>query len=232
MLNQNVIHVLKSLNTITNTGILRYPTTILNNPSGDVVVRVRLDKLDSEEFPEIGVYNLSEFLSTFKLFDEYKCSVLDNIVSITSNTSSIQYITSNISVLDGYDKPESIFTRTIEFPSVCSVEITEEDMKKIRTASGIFKELNEVIFTSKDGDLEIKLGNTNNFNAKSNSFSIAKNNTNCTKDFTVKVPAENFNALPSSTYKLEVKYNKSKDAFRVVLNSMDIDMTVLMAAKK
>jgi len=232
MLNKNVIHVLKSLNGITNTGILKYPTTILNNPSGDVVVKIGLDKLDTESFPDIGVYNLSEFISTFGLFDEYQCTINDNIISITSGTSAVQYVTTNISVLSNHDKPESIFTSTASFPSVCSAEITEDDMKKIKSAAGIFKELNEVIFVSKDGDLEIKLGNTNNFNAKSNSFSIAKNNIGCTKDFTVKVPAENFNALPLGSYKLEMKYNESKDVFRVMINSLDIDMSVLMAAKK
>lgn len=232
MLNKNVIGTLKALNSITNSGIIRYPTTILNNPSGDVVVKLGLDKLDTDSFDDIGIYNLSEFISTFSLFDDYECSINDNIISIKSKDSSVQYLTTNIAVLGNHDKSDSIFTSTAKFPSVCSAEITISDMKKIKSASSIFKELTEIIFISKDGDLSISLGNTNNFNAKSNSFSIAKNNVNCTKEFSIKVPSENFNSLPLSNYMLEVKYNESRDVFRIMLNSLDSDVSVLLAVKK
>ena len=81
MLNANTINVLSAMNSITNSVILNYPTTILNNSAGDVIVKLNLESLDSDPIPEIGIYNLSEFISTFKLFEEYDCSIDGNVIT-------------------------------------------------------------------------------------------------------------------------------------------------------
>lgn len=232
MLNKNTINVLSAINSITNSAILKYPTTVLNNSAGDVVVKLNLETLDADPIPEIGIYNLSEFISTFKLFDEYECSISDNVINITSDDSAIQYLTTNTSVLENFNKKEDLFTSTEAVATVSSFTLTNADMKRIKQASGVFKDLSDIIIESKDGDILVKLGSTNNFNAKSNSFSIKKLGVKSSKEFVVKVPAENFNSLPASDYTFEVKYNEKRDAFRLLMNSTEIDMKILMAIKK
>lgn len=233
MLNKNVINMLQSLNGITNSGILKYPTTILNNSAGDVVVKVNLESLDPESFDNIGIYNLSEFISIFKLFgSDYTCNISDGIINVTSGNNSVQYLTTNLAVLENHDKDEKIFSSTESVPTICSVKLTIEDLKTIKSASSVFKELTDIVFISKDNDLTIKLGSTNNFNANSNSFSVKKPNVDGTKEFTVKIPADNFNALPLGEYTLEFKYNEQRDAYRVIIKSTEVDITVLMAVKK
>lgn len=232
MLNKNTINVLQSLNTITNSAILKYPTTVLNNPAGDVVVKLNLSTLDADAFQDIGIFNLSEFISTFKLFDEYDCSISDGVISISSDNNSLQYLTTSVNVLENFNKDENLFSSTAAVPSVAKFSLTPEDVKTIKSASGVFKDLEDIIIESKDKDITIKLGSTNNFNAKSNSFSIRKPGQDATKEFVLKIPAENFNSLPVSDYTFEVKYNEQRDAYRVLLTSNEADVQVLLAIKK
>ncbi len=232
MLNKQMIGALQALNGITNSAILKYPVTVLNNLTGDVVVRLNLEPLDSEPFEDMGIYNLSELISALKLFSDYKCTISDNIINIDAGENSVQYLTTSTSVLDGYNKDEKVFTSTESVPAVCSVKLSADELKTIKSAAGIFKTLEDIIIVSQDGDLEIKLGSSNNFNARSNSFSVKKPNSGCTKEFTVKVPAVNFNSLPIGDYELQVRYNEQRDAYRVLIKSEDIDMQVLMAVQK
>ncbi len=235
MLNKNTINVLQALNSITNSVILNYPTTILNNSAGDVIVKMNMKALDTDSIPEIGIYNLSEFISTFKLFEDYKCVINENIINISNESSTLQYLTTNTSVLENFNKKEDLFVSTENVATVSSFVLTKEDVKTIKSAASVFKELTDIIIQSKDGDIIVKLGTTNNFNAKSNSFSIKKtqvDGVSTQKEFIVKVPSDNFNSLPLSEYSLEVKYNEERDAYRLLLNSTEIDIKVLMAIKK
>jgi hypothetical protein len=46
MLNESVQKVLKELNSITNSGIIKYPETVLVSESQDVMVKVNLSDFD------------------------------------------------------------------------------------------------------------------------------------------------------------------------------------------
>ena len=231
MLNKEIINTLQALNGITNSAILKYPTTILNNPAGDVVVKVQLDTMDPEPFDEMGIYNLGEFISTFKLLPECETSISDGIINISSGNNSLQYLTTNVNVLENFNKTEDLFTKTESVPTVATFSLTTDDVRTIKSAAGVFKDLQDIIISSEDGKLSIKLGSSNNFNARSNSFALKKDGT-ATKEFTVKIPAENFNAIPMSDYTFEVKYNEERDAYRILLHSIDADIKILMAIKK
>lgn len=231
MLNKNVINVLQALNNITNSVVLKYPVSILNSVAGDVVVRLNVESLDKDAFEPFGIYQLSEFLSTFKLFDEYTASISDNVININGGDSSIQYLSTKLNVLENHDKSETLITSTQGVPSVATLELSKEHVKTIKSASGVFKDLTDIVLESQDGSMTIKLGGANNFNARTNSFSIHREATT-TKEFSVRIPSENFNSLPTSSYKIEVKYNESKDAYRVIAASTEIDMQILLAVKK
>lgn len=231
MLNKNVINVLQALNNITNSAVLKYPVSMLNSDAGDIVVKINIESLDKDPFEPFGIYQLNEFLSTFKLFDEYTATISDNVISINGGDSSVQYLSTKLNVLENHDKPESLIISTQEAPGVATFELSKEHVKTIKSAAGVFKDLTDIILESQDGSMTIKLGGANNFNTRTNSFSIHREATT-TKEFSVRIPSENFNALPTSTYKIEVKYNEAKDAYRVIAASTEIDMQVLLAVKK
>ena len=232
MLNKNVVNILGQVQKITNSVVLRYPVTIANAPAGDVLVSLNVKGLDSDEFEDIGIYNLGEFLDTFKLFDEREVEINDDIITVSHDNMSLQYISNNINLLQEFDKPVSIFEKTEEVPTVSEFVLEVDDIKKIKQASGIFKDLTEVALKSQDSDMNIYLSGSNKFNAKSNSFKLIKES-NSNKEFEVRIPIDNFSKLPLSNYNVIVKYNQSRDAYRVLFYSTEIeDFKVLMAVKK
>ena len=230
MLNKKLVNVLGALTGIASSVVLKYPVTILNSDAGDIVIRLNIQPLDETPFEEFGIYNLSEFLSTFKLFNDYKCTQEENSIKIDSDGSSLQYLCTNLAALESHNKPASLIERIEVFPSVATFTLTKDDVKLIKSAAGVFKTLNDVVFEASD-KMVIKLDNTNSFNAKSNTFAIKKES-EITQSFKVTIPSENFITLPLSDYTVEVKYNESKQAYRIIMKSTEIDMQVLLAVKK
>ena len=233
MLNKNVTNVLQEVQKITNSIILKYPQTIANSAAGDILISMNISALDSEEFEDIGIYNLSEFLNTFKLFDENrKVSINESVIFVSDDNTKVEYISNNINLLKEFDKPASIFETTEAVPKVAEFALTSKDISKVNQASKVFADLEDVQITSKDGEIQVSLSASNKFNAQSNKFSLQKE-AQTSKEFTVAIPVENFNNLPSSDYTVEVKYNSSKNAYRVLFTSTELDdFKVLMNVKK
>lgn len=221
--NTNVINVLSGINSITDKIILRYPITVASSPAGDMLVHIDISKLDKEEFPDTGLYFLKNFLNTFKLFDENrKVSLSNNIINITGTNSSAQYITEKISLMKEYDIQPTIFEIARQVPSVSNFQLTTDDIKKLNSASGIFSDLNSVIFESKDGDMIISLGAQNKFNARSNEYCINKASTS-NKEFKISIPVLNFKNIPVANYTVDIKYSDNKKVYRLVLTSNEVE---------
>ena len=233
MFNKEFISVLSQINGLTNSIVLKYPRTVAVTEAQDILIHLDVSKVDTTEFPEIGLNNsLNEFLSLFKLFGPDRNVSLDgsNIVISDGNITS-SYITDNIQLLENYNKDATQFDRTEEIPSVAEFTLTTDDISKIKSASGVFKDLSEVIVTSKDSDVTISLGATNKFNAKSNTFSISKE-ASTSKDFSVKIDIKSFTMIPSSNYTVKVKYNSSRDAYRLLLVSESLEGFKLIMSVK
>lgn len=233
MLNQNFTNVLKEVNKITNSAILKYPRTILNSPAGDILVSIDVASLDPDQFEDIGIYNMSEFLNTFNLFGEDRNVAISNkVIMISDDKTKVEYISNSISLLKDYDKQPSIFEGTEAVPTVAKFILTTKDIAKVNQAAKVFSDLEDVVITSQDDEIKISLSSTNKFNAQSNKFSVSFG-AETTKEFSVSIPVENFSNLPSSEYTVFVKYNASKNAYRVLMKSNELaGFDVLMNVKK
>lgn len=233
MFNKNVIDVLSGINKVTNSIIMKYPKTIAVSDAQDIQIIFDIKNLDSDEFNPLPINDsLNDFLNLCKLFPE-DCDIhiKENTIHFNSGKSSSTFILDNIALMEAYDKNEIQFTKTEEAPSVATFDLSPSDMKEIISASSVFKDLGEVIFTSKDGDIIISLGATNKFNAKSNTYSITKD-ANTSKEFEIKIPIENFKMIPSSEYEFHVKYNSSKNSYRIFMKNKTIpDFNILVAVK-
>lgn len=233
MFNKNVIDVLQQVNGVTNSVILKYPQTVAVSESQDLMLLVDISKLDSDSFPEIGLKDsLSDFLSLFKLFPEDRTVKIEgNTIDVAQGTMSSSYIMDNIALMDAYNKQPDQFTKTEAVPSVATFDLSLDDIKNLKSATGVFKDLSEIIFKSQDGDMKISLGATNKFNAKSNTFSVTKA-ANTSKEFEVKIPVDNFKMLPASEYTVDVKYNSSRDSYRILMSSKSLEgFKLLMSVK-
>ena len=233
MFNKNVTDVLSQLNGVTNSIILKYPQTVAVSESQDIMLMVDISKLDADAFPNIGLKDsLSDFLNLFKLFPENREVQIDgNTVNVSGGSMSSSYIVDNIALMDAYNKEPEQFAKTESVPSVATFDLTVDDIKNVKSATGVFKDLSEVLFTSQDGDMKISLGATNKFNAKSHTFSVSKT-ANTSKEFEIKIPVDNFKVLPVSDYTVDVKYNSARDSYRILMSNKSLDgFKVLMSVK-
>jgi hypothetical protein len=233
MFNKDVLNVLSQVNGITNSIILKFPVTVAVSESQDMMVLMNIENLDSEEFEPVPLKDsLSDFLNLFRLFpDERSVQIIDNTINISNASTSSSFIMDNIVLMDAYDKNPEQFTKTEEVPSVSTFDISVDDIKSLKSATGVFKDLSEIIFTSQDGDMKISLGATNKFNAKSNTFSVTKS-ANTSKEFEVKIPVDNFKMIPVSDYTVDVKYNSARDSYRILMTNKTLEgFKVLMSVK-
>ena len=210
MLNTNVQQVLKELNSITNSGIITYPRTVLVSDAQDIMVDVNIQDLDADEFPKIHLMDkLQDFLSLLGLFSDAEVDLTEKELNLKQGSKKSSFLFDNPVLMSAFERDSAQFDKTEEVPDVCSFELSVDDFKDISKASGVFKDLEELIIQGQDGDTNLILGNTNSFNARSNTYSITKEGTS-SKEFTVKVPIQNFKKLPVSNYTFNVKYNEAR----------------------
>jgi len=233
MFSTKLTDVLSQINGVTNSIILRYPQTVAVSESQDMMILMDVSKLDDDAFPEIGLKDsLSDFLALFKLFpDDREVKIEGNTINISSGSLVSSYIVDNIALMEAYNKDVAQFDKTEEVPSVATFDLGTEDIKNIKAATGVFKDLSEVLFTSKDSDMKVSLGATNKFNAKSNTFSVTKG-AQTSKEFEIKIPVDNFKMLPVSEYTVHVKYNSSRNSYRILLVNKSLEgFKILMSVK-
>lgn len=228
MFNKNVRGIVKALRPISNSVVFRYPETVFCSPSGDVLVKIDISKLDQDEFKEFGIFDVSNFLGILDIFSDDAEITIGNPIQIKDENSSSTYITTSLEILNQFDKSPEIFKSVDKFPSVLEFVITKDDILKIKSAANTFKELGEISINGSDSTL-IKLESTNNFNLKTNTFELRKPEKS-SKEFNIKIPVQNFNLIPSTMdYNVLVKYNEERDAYRVIFKCALFD--ILLATK-
>lgn len=232
MFNTDLVNVLKELNNFSDSVILRYPETVIVSESQDIMACLDIKAIDDDEFREIGIKNsLGDFLNLLKMFPEDRAvNISDTDIEISSGDMSSVFIHDNIALMSAEDKNSTQFSKTEEVPSVAEFALDVEDIKKIKNATGVFKDLTEVLVSGSDDKITVSLAATNRFNARSNSFSITKN-ISTAKEFSVKIPIDNFKMLPVSEYDFHVKYNSSKNAYRLYLKNKSIPLNIIMSVK-
>lgn len=222
-MNKQLVDTLSQLNTITNTLILKHPITVAASEAKDIYVHLDVSEIDENTFPNIGLNNnLNNYLNLFKLFDgDRTVNYNGDTIEITSDKITSSYISDNIILMESYDINPEQFDKTEQVLTVCAIDLTVDDIKKLKSATAVFKDLSEIIFKCKDSEVSLSLGATSKFNARDNSYKIVKDSTSL-KDFEIKIPVENFKKIPESDYALEIKYNESRDAYRLFLKNKSL----------
>ena len=222
-MNKELTNTLSQLNSITNTVILKYPITVAASEAKDIYVHLDVSQLDFNTFPDIGLNNnLNNYLNLFKLFDDNRTVTYSkDTIEISSGEITSSYITDNVALMEAYDISPDQFQKTEEVPTVCGIDLTVDDIKKLKAATGVFKDLSEIIIKCQDSEVSMSLGATNKFNARDNSYKIKKDSKS-SKDFEIKIPVENFKKIPESEYTFEVKYNEARDAYRILMKNKSL----------
>jgi hypothetical protein len=232
MFNRESVDFLKVMNKITNSMVLSYPITTGRTESADIAYKFDLSKYDTDGFENpIGIYDLSTFLNIFGLCDEDReVNIDNNSITVSDSTTSVKFLTSATSVLSAYEFKQEQFDKTNEFPSVLEMSLTSEDIRKLKSASATFRELDTAVISC-DDTVELSLTQIGKFKKSSNSFRIKKNEES-TKKFNIGISLETLSKIPQVDYTLIVKYNESRDAYRIILKTDKIEGLSLVVSVK
>lgn len=232
MFNRESVDFLKVMNKITNSMVLTYPITTGRTESADIAYKFDLSKYDTDGFENpIGIYDLSTFLNIFGLCDETRDVNIDNnSITVSDSTTSVKFLTSATSVLSPYEFKQEQFDKTNEFPSVLEMNLTAEDIRKLKSASATFRELDTAVISC-DDSVELSLTQIGKFKKSSNSFRIKKTEESA-KKFNIGISLETLSKIPQVDYTLIVKYNESRDAYRIILKTDKIEGLSLVISVK
>lgn len=233
MLNNNVITVLNSVSSITNSAVLKYPISVINSEAGDIYVRVDINVLDEDSFDDIGIYDLNNFLSVFGLYGENRdVEVSADTITVSDSTGSLSsLLIDEINILGDYNKDPIMFEKTKSVDTVATFELSKEVMKKLKSATGVYKTLSDLNIISQDTNVVLQLAQNNSFNARSSSHQYTVDGIT-SKEFKITIPVENFSKLPISSYTVQVKYNANANAYRLLLICNDIPgIEIIMSVK-
>lgn len=226
LFNKETVNFLKTINKITNSIVLTYPITTGRTESSDIAYMFDLSKFDTDGFETpIGFYDLSNFLNTFNLFDDdHEVVVEGSLIKIKDKTTSVNYLTTAIEVLNQLSFKKEQFDKNETFPSVLEMELTSQDLKKLNDAHSIFKELDTAVISC-DEHTCITLTKVGNFKTSSNSFKIEKQEKS-EKNFNIGISLDTISKLPLRNYKIIIKYNEERNAYRVTLNTEFFNLVI------
>ena len=215
MFNSKFVEFLKTFNKVSNGVVLEYPVTSGKTDCSDIGFKFDISVFDDSAFEgEIGFVDLASFLNVFGLVDSPEVSFSDGVIEVTGGSVSAKYITSAVELISQYKYSKEQFTKTADIPSVTEISLTASDIKKLKAASSTFRESNAVVFRGSE-TVEVALTQVGKFNPSSNSFKIAKD-AESSKNFETSVSLETFSKIPVIDYTVKVKYNETKNAYRLL----------------
>ena len=238
MFSNELVNFLKSISKLSNSVILKSPVTTGKSESKDVTFKFDVQQVGNhpeDDFgdTQIGLFDLSAFLNVIGLFGDASNREVEfenSTIKIFNESNKANYIMTEPEILSNYVADLDQINKVASFPTVAEFSLTVDDIKKLRTSSIAFKNL-ELIQISSENEIEISLVSAGKFNKMSNSFTIKKT-CNPDKVFNIKMGLETFMRLPLHDYTVNIKYNESRDAYRIMLNSQTVNGFVIQVAVK
>lgn len=223
MFNKNLTRTLNTLCSITDSAVLRFPTTILTDSSKSIAVKVNISKIDDEKFEDFGLFNkLGKLVNLINLFGNPDISLTDNIINITEGKATTSFITDNIALLSSHEMSPEIFDKIRDANSVAEFDFNIDDIKRLKSAYHIYGDLDSITFSGNDNIVSVTLDALSTFNSNSNKFTISKE-CDVKKNFKLSIPFETLTKLPNLNYKMYIKYNENRDIYRFYLTCDDND---------
>jgi len=228
MLNQNVRNILSKIQDISPSIVMTYPILGIKDIDSSIAARIDISKYDSDSFETFGLLNkLPELLSVIKLLDEPEISQNNVQLSLKDKNSAITYYTSDLDLLERNRVDFSIFDRVKATTPVISFVLTDEEMARLRKASGVLRDLENITVKAENGIVTIVLDS----DSLGTSFQLSPSTVSITADFEATLSNENFKKLPLGTYNVGVHVN-SKGTTVFVFASTSLETFEAIIAKK
>jgi len=218
MLNKDTLQILQSITGITNSAIISYPQTVIQNYNKDVIGIIDFSQKEDEGWDEFGIFDLSNFLGALSVLDNPTIELKENSIIAKDSDSEIQFVTSYPSALQDFTTTPSKVTTTLQADSVLEVEINTDTINRIRKGANVFKTLKDLFLVKEGNEFFIRTGNKKKFNSKENSYSIKlEPELSRGDDFEIAIPIDNFLSLPLINFNLSIKEKNGQ--YRVTLTN-------------
>lgn len=218
MLNKETLQILQSITGITNSAIITYPITTIQNYNKNIIGTIDFSVNEDGGWEEFGIFDLSNFLGALTVLNDPKIILEDNTIIAKDEDSEIQFVTSYPDALQDFTTNPSKVETTLAVDSVIEVNISTDTINRIRKGANVFKTLKDLFLVKEGDNFYIRTGNKNKFNSKENSYSI-KLEPELVKgdDFEIAIPINNFLTLPQIDFKLMIKEKNGQ--YRVTLTN-------------
>jgi len=217
MLTKNTQNILKSILPINNSFIVSYPHLVIIDEFKSIIGKIDISKLE-DDFDEFGIYDGTNFLNALDLLEDPEISLKDNLVIAKDKDSIVKFITSDPSSLEDSTISEEVITTTLAIDSVLEYDINADTLNRIKKAAGVFKTMDTLFINNPDCTMQI--GAYESFDRSQNTYSIkVEPEVDKNKEFELPLPLENILKLPAVDYRVKIKYNEERDAYRVVFEN-------------
>ena len=229
MLCERTCSLLNLLSGISNTCILRYPSTIINDECKSIIARVDLSDIESE-FEPLGLNSkISNLTSIVSMFNEPEIERVDNILCIrdTDNKIDTQFVTDNVELLANTEFKSDVFDRIVASLTVAEFTLTKDDITRFKKAHSVYNDLDDVIITGED-NIKISLGALSKFNRSENKFSITKDVV-ANKNFSCAVSFDSLQRIPAVDYNVNVKFSERTNSYALALSNSDLNVEIILS---
>jgi len=221
MLNINTQTLLKSLIPLNNSMVIQNKMTG-SDEFKNISYLANLDLIE-DELEEFGIFDVGTFIQALELLEDPEISYDTSTKRIKAKdiNTSLEYITSDASSLDYVQVDPNIITSTLNASSVLEADITKETLQKIKKAYGVFKNFDTLnIVGAPLVDAKLAISSLNTFSKNNNAWSMEiPASISPETEFDISIPLESIMKIPQMDYNLQVKYNKDRDAYRVILTN-------------
>jgi len=169
-ISQQTLDILKNFSTINKSLIIE--------PGNKLVVRnsettILAEANVNENFSQFVILDLNKFLNITSLFDDPEYNFTEQVLTITENNHTVEYISGNADILD----PEGKFRKAlknstlINFNKDVEFHLTAKNIKSIITASNVLKS-EFIVIESKNNRTFIHCNNIKNPSSDKYSFEL------------------------------------------------------------
>ena len=231
MLNKETRKAIKSLLTIGDSAIIRYPYTSVMQLDKTLISFIDLEALGETEFEEFGVYFLSEFLSLVDLYEDGEITREGRLIELKNSTSTQKYQTTELDVMKIFDMPSVILDKMLQSDVEVSFNLGSEQLDRIKKVASLLK-LKSLIIDSHDEDLKLiacNLSENNTYMQESTNIVPA---TEVNSKVKIVYDLQNILKLPSIDFKVRIIQNKETGNYISIWEADEQPIKIIVAVQK
>jgi len=185
-----------------------------------MIAFIDLSKFGEEKFEKFGIFNLSELLSILGVVENASVELKDGIITISNETSSIKYFTTNIDLLSQTFSANPRIPENIKAaPTAMLFTLEASVLDKLKKTSTLMK-LEQLVIEN-DGD-KIYLTITGSNKDSSNNYKVRIDNIINEGNHKIVLDMENIKKIPAGEYEVKVAKNAKTGSYITIFMSKDI----------